>query len=69
VWEDPIVAEVWRVRMRLAERFEFDLHAAFADLRKRQSILGSRLVRRQKRLPIEKGAAPAEDSGLRHPGR
>jgi len=35
--EDPIVEEVRRVRDRLARRFDYDIHAIFADLRVRES--------------------------------
>ena len=35
---DPIVEEVRRVRDDLARRFDYDVHAIFADLRKRQSV-------------------------------
>ena len=44
MWEDPIVAEVHRIREELAARFNHDIHAMFADMRERQSALGSRLV-------------------------
>jgi len=44
MWEDPIVAEVHRIRKELAARFDFDIHAMFVDMRKRQAALGSRLV-------------------------
>jgi hypothetical protein len=45
--EDPIVAEVRRIREELAARFGFDVKAIFADLRSRQAALGERLVSRQ----------------------
>jgi hypothetical protein len=44
MWEDPIVSEVRRIREELSERFDFDVAAIFADLRKRQTLLGKRLV-------------------------
>ena len=44
MWEDPIVAEVHRTREKLAAEFNFDVAAFFADLRKRQTALGARLV-------------------------
>jgi len=69
MWEDPIVAEVRKVREQLARKFAFDVHAIFADLRQRQTLLGSRLVRRQKRTKTEQAAAPAQDSAALHPGR
>ena len=43
--EDPIVAEVHRTREQLAAKFDFDIPAFFADIRKRQTALGARLVR------------------------
>ena len=36
--DDPIVAEVRRVRDELARRFNYDVHAIFADLRARQGL-------------------------------
>lgn len=44
MWEDPIVAEVHRTREKLAAKFNFDVKAIFADIRKRQTALGARLV-------------------------
>ena len=49
MWEDPIVAEVHRIREQLAAEFNFDVKAIFADLRKRQGSLGGRLVPQKKR--------------------
>jgi hypothetical protein len=48
MWEDPIVAEVRRVREKLAAQFNFDVDALFADLMRRQTALGERLVSRNK---------------------
>ena len=45
MWEDPIVAEIHRTRKAMAEKFNYDIGAFFADLRKRQAALGDRLVR------------------------
>ena len=59
MWEDPIVAEVHRTRAELAERFDFDVNAIVADIRKRQSSLGARLVSLVK--PVEPAAAPDRD--------
>jgi hypothetical protein len=36
MFDDPIVAEVRRVRDELARQFNYDVHAMFEDLRKRQ---------------------------------
>ncbi len=41
---DPIVDEVHRIRESLAERFNFDVKAIFADMRAREAALGNRLV-------------------------
>ena len=49
MWEDPIVAEVHRIREELAAKYNFDVKAIFADLRKRQASLGERLVPQKKR--------------------
>ena len=67
--EDPIVSEVRQIREQLASRFNFDLHAIFADLRERQTSLVSRLVRRPKRAKADQAAAPDRDSATLHPGR
>ena len=63
MWEDPIVAEVHRTREKLAAEFNFDVKAIFADLRKRQASLGSRLVAQKKRAE----PTPEADRG-RHSG-
>jgi hypothetical protein len=63
MWEDPIVAEVHRIRKELAARFNHDIHAMFADMRKRQTALGSRLV------SLVKPAEPTAEAELgRHSG-
>lgn len=67
--EDPIVSEVRKVREQLAGEFNFDVHAIFKDLRKRQLLAGHRLVRRQRVKKAEHAAAPAQDSATPHPGR
>jgi hypothetical protein len=49
MWEDPIVAEVHRAREKLAAECNFDIAAFFADMRKRQTALGDRLMHPKKR--------------------
>ena len=44
-WEDPIVAEVRRIREDLSAKFNFDVSAIFADIRTRQASAGDRLIR------------------------
>ena len=60
MFEDPIVAEVRRVRDELARAFDYDVHRIFADMRQRESEYGDRLVRQpansrrsQSKSPIE----------------
>ncbi len=63
MWEDPIVEEVHRTREKLAAEYGFDVKAIFADLRKRQASLGSRLI------PQKRRAEPtAEADRGRHSG-
>jgi len=69
MWDDPIVAQVRSAGERLAAQFEFDVHAIFADLRRRQAELGGRLVRRKRPWETEQVAAPDRDSAVLHPGR
>ena len=69
MYDDPIVEEVRKTRERLAEEHNFDVGAIFEDLRKRQSTLGKRLVRRQRKQIAEQAAAPDRNSAALHPGR
>ena len=43
--EDPIVAEVRKIREELSAKFNHDPAAIFADIRARQANAGERLVR------------------------
>jgi hypothetical protein len=63
MWEDPIVAEVHRIREQLAAQFDFDVKAMFADMRKRQAALGSRLVTRSQSAEPPAEADRGRDSG------
>ncbi len=56
MWEDPIVAEVHRIREEIAAKYNFDMAAYFADVQRRQVALGDRLVLQQK--SAEADAAP-----------
>ena len=63
MWVDPIVAEVCRTREEFAAVFDFDGNPIFADLRKHQAALGTRLVSPKKQLnqtlPSNGAARPA----------
>lgn len=61
MWEDPIVAEVHRIREKLAAECNFDIAVFFAGLYERQAAHGDRLVQPPKR------AEPTADAG-RHSG-
>jgi hypothetical protein len=67
--EDPIVFEVRQIREQLARQFNFDVHAIFEDLRKRQALVESRLVRRQRQKKAEQFTTPdhhfAQQNGAR----
>ena len=62
MWEDPIVAEVHRIREQLAAKFNYDVEAIFADIRKRQELLGSKLVRQKKRAEPTAGSDESTSS-------
>ena len=59
MWEDHIVADVHRIREKLAAEFDFDVKAIFADLRKRQASLGGRLIPQKKRAESTGGSSLA----------
>jgi len=56
MWEDPIVAEVHRVREKLAAKYNFDIGAFFADMRKRQAALDDKLMSPRTRAEPTAGA-------------
>ena len=65
MWEDPIVAEVHRAREKLAADCNYDIEAFFAGVRKRQALLGARLVPQKKRAEptaeADRGRASGSD--------
>jgi hypothetical protein len=63
MWEDPIVKEVREIRERLAAEQGFDLKAIFADIYRRQALLGDRLV-----SPKKRAEPTAEADRGRHSG-
>ena len=44
MWEDPIVAEIRRVRDEYAARFNYDLRAICEDLREQEKKSGRKFV-------------------------
>jgi hypothetical protein len=59
MFEDPIVEEVRRVRQEYARRFNYDLHAIAADLRKQEQEHPERLVSFPAKAPRKTGRAQA----------
>jgi hypothetical protein len=47
--DDPIVGAVRQVREQLAAKFNYDVHAIFADMRAREKQIGERLIRHPKK--------------------
>ena len=43
--KNEFLEEIWRVREKLAARFDYDLHRMVVHLQKRQAKHGARLVR------------------------
>ena len=64
MWEDPIVADVHRAREQLAAECNFDVEVFFAGVRKRQALLGARLVSQTEPLEPAGDADPGRHSGV-----
>ena len=62
--DDPIVAEVRRIREEIARQCDFDVATMFANLRGKQDSLSDRLVRRKHEERAEP-APPDEGKPLR----
>ena len=63
MWEDPIVAEVHRIREKLAAECNYDLAVFFAGLYERQAAHGDRLVQ-----PPKRAEPTAEADAVHHSG-
>jgi hypothetical protein len=63
--DDPVVAEVRRIREELARQCDFEVAVIFANLRERQKAAGNRLVRRKSGGTAEPSAADAEKAPRR----
>jgi len=60
MWEDPIVAEVHRIREQIAAKHNYEVESFFADIQKRQAALGARLVSPKKQpTPSQQQTGPA----------
>jgi hypothetical protein len=50
MWTDPIVEEIHQIRLEHAQKFKFDLHAIYQDLKKHENANSQRVVA----LPIKR---------------
>lgn len=50
MWQDPIVADIHKIRQEYAKKFNFDLNAIFHDLKKQEKKSGIQTVS----LPIKR---------------
>lgn len=57
---DPILAELWAVRDRLAARFNYDVDAIFEHIKAEEAKSGSRYVE----CPPRRLSAAAEDDSV-----
>jgi hypothetical protein len=56
MWEDPIVAEVHRIRAQIAAECNYDIDTFFKRIMERQAAMGVKLV-----PPPPRPARPVED--------
>lgn len=52
MWQDPIVEETRNLRKQYAEKFNYDIDAIFADIRKRQAQSKRKRVSLPARKPV-----------------
>jgi hypothetical protein len=52
MWDDPIVDEVRKVRDTHAKKFNYDLRAIVADLKKQQKASGNKFVTLPHQKPV-----------------
>lgn len=63
MWQDPIVAEVRRIREEYAACYNHDLHAICEAMREREKASGGEVVSLPPRRP--KGFSDAQDESTR----
>ena len=52
MWKDPIVAETRALREQYARQFNYDAHAIFQDVLRRQRVSGDKFVVFPARKPV-----------------
>ena len=71
MWEDPIVAEVRKIRDRHAAAFNYDLDAIFQDLKKQEKRAGGVLLhflQNRRRIAQKSKTAQHDESDLLNRG-
>ncbi|AFY45309.1 hypothetical protein Nos7107_4790 [Nostoc sp. PCC 7107] len=64
MWEDEIVKEIHQIREAYAKSFNYDLDAIFADLRKKETESGRKIVSLSRRRGlITRWSGRASDLG------
>jgi hypothetical protein len=61
--DDPIVSQIRGEREKLAAAFDFNVHAIFEVLRKREAAVGERLIR-QSGARMHSAAASKDDRDI-----
>jgi len=56
--DDPVVAEIRRIREELAARFNYDIHAIFEYAKQRDAADNRKVIRLPPRRPVEVLAKP-----------
>jgi hypothetical protein len=69
MYDDPIVAEIRKLRDEYARRFGYDLEAICRDLREQQERGDRRIVRRQPNRPSSQNALAAATAVRRSEAR
>lgn len=65
---DTIVEEIRKVRDEYARRFNYDLHAICADLRREQELSGAQVVSFAKKLGVDRPAREGTRTDTGNPG-
>lgn len=62
--DDPVVAEIRRIREELAARFNYDIHAIFEYARQRDAADNRKVIRLPPRRPADVAAQLRESTSI-----
>mgnify|MGYP006300584227 CR=1 FL=1 len=63
MWKDPIVEEIHKIREKMAEEVNYDVHQLIENMRKREKESKAKVVSRtEKKLQLNNFQAPAAKS-------